>query len=96
MHEDISPVMPLVTYFVVSYLTAKLYMNVFGLAVDASLQCYLCCEELKITGEFVPKDLKNFVEKNVGSKGIVPEAAKDEEPKGESNPKHEEPKGESN
>jgi len=71
MHEDISPVMPLATYFMISYLVAKLYMNVFGLAVDASLQCYLCCEENGITEEFVPKDLKDFIDKNVSKKGDV-------------------------
>merc|ERR1719296_589137 len=41
MHDDISPVMPVFSYIVVSYIIAKLYMNVFGLAVDATLQCFL-------------------------------------------------------
>jgi len=71
MHEDISPVLPLISYFFVSYVVAKLYMNVFALAVDASLQCFLLCEEKNITGEFVPDVLSKFVEKNACNKKDV-------------------------
>jgi len=64
LHPDLSPVMPLISYYFVSYVVAKLYLNVFGLAVDSALQCFIACEEMNISGDFIPKDLKNFVDKN--------------------------------
>jgi len=61
MHNDLSPVVPLVVYGVLSYFVARLYMTVFGLAVDTCLQCYLICEEMQLTEDdtFVPKYLRN-------------------------------------
>merc|ERR1719356_666689 len=51
MHEAVSPVVPVFSYIVVSYIIAKLFMNVFGLAVDTGLQCFLACEEACIDSE---------------------------------------------
>jgi len=62
MHPDVSPFVPLVCYTFVGYFVGKLYTNVFGLAVDTSLQCFLACEEMKIGGDFVPGCLKKFID----------------------------------
>jgi len=61
MHPEISPLFPLFVYTCVGYVVGKLYMNVFGLAVDTSLQCVIAAEELNHNGDFVPKALKNFL-----------------------------------
>jgi len=69
MHEEVNPLVPCLMYFGVSYVIAKLYMNVFGLAVDTSLQCFLACEEMDGCGDFVPSTLRNFVKKKIEGKG---------------------------
>ncbi|CAE8692261.1 unnamed protein product, partial [Polarella glacialis] len=53
MHPEISPGIPLLVYLFMSYVVAKLFMNVFGLAVDSVLQCFLACEEMGLSGDFV-------------------------------------------
>lgn len=65
MHADVSPVVPLILYACVSYLVASLYMDVFGLAVDTSLQCFLAVEESGSGQDTVPSALKNFVARKV-------------------------------
>jgi hypothetical protein len=67
-HPDISPIVPMMCYFVLGYMASLLFMNVFGLAVDTCLQCFIACEEMKITDEFVPGPLKSLVEQNPGKK----------------------------
>jgi len=62
MHPDVSPFMPLICFAFVSYVVAKLYMSVFGLAVDTCLQCFLACEEMGLSGDFVPSCLKGFID----------------------------------
>jgi len=61
MHPEISPFMPMVCFLFVSYVVSKLYMNVFGLAVDTALQCFLAVEEMGTCQEYVPSVLANFV-----------------------------------
>jgi hypothetical protein len=61
MHEDVAPIMPCLTFIFVGYIVAKLFMNVFGLAVDTSLQCFIETEEMGGDNEFVPACLKSFV-----------------------------------
>lgn len=68
LHEDVSPMIPIITYIAMSYVVAKLYMNVFGLAVDTSLQCFLACEEGGIGGDFIPSQLRAFVDKHAKEK----------------------------
>jgi len=63
MHEDTSPFMPLVAIFFVTVGIAKAYMNVFALAVDTSLQCFLAVEEAQAGHDCVPKVLQRFVSK---------------------------------
>merc|ERR1712217_816184 len=68
MHSDISPLVPCLTYSMVGYVVAQLYMNVFGLSVDTSLQCFLATEEMGGSKDFVPDELNNFVNDTVGTK----------------------------
>jgi hypothetical protein len=70
LHPDVYPACPMVLYIVISYLSAKLYMNVFGIAVDTMLQCFLATEEMGGEGsaDFVPGPMKSFVQKATGEK----------------------------
>jgi len=67
MHPDISPFMPVLLFLMMAYVVSKLYMNVFGLAVDTCLQCFLAVEEMGLCSECVPGCLKNFAS-SVGRK----------------------------
>lgn len=58
LHPKADPVLPVIAYFAVSYVIAKLYMNVFGLSVDASLQCFIAAEEQKLVKDCVPRPLR--------------------------------------
>jgi len=62
MHPEVSPFVPLVLFIMVAYIIAKLYMNVFGLAVDTCLQCFLAVEEMKIGADYIPSVLRGFVD----------------------------------
>jgi len=61
VHKDLSPFMPCVCFLFVSYVVAKLFMNVFGLAVDTSLQCFIAAEEMSNYEDFAPDVLSDFV-----------------------------------
>jgi len=61
MHPDISPFMPILCFLIVAYVISKLFMNVFGLAVDTCLQCFLAVEEMGVGGDCVPPCLARFV-----------------------------------
>jgi len=65
LHPDVYPATPVFLYVVMSYLVAKLYMNVFGVAVDTMLQCFLATEEMGGEGDadFVPGPMKTFLNK---------------------------------
>lgn len=66
MYSDVNPVCPVIIYVLIGYLVAKLYMGTFGLAVDATLQCFIAAEEMGNAGDFVPEDLKRYVDDNEG------------------------------
>jgi len=70
MHPSVTPVIPIIAYIAVSYMVAALYMNVFGLAVDTILQCFIAAEEMDDgnNGEFVPKPLAGFFSDNASDK----------------------------
>jgi hypothetical protein len=60
--DDISStVLPVILYVIVGYVTAKLLMNVFGLAVDTILQCFVANEEMGGSGEYTHPSLRNFM-----------------------------------
>jgi hypothetical protein len=63
VHPYVSPVVPMLVYIGIGYLVAKLYMNVFALAVDTSLQCFIIVEEMGDAADldFVPKPLRRLV-----------------------------------
>lgn len=42
-----SPIAPTICCAIASYIIASVFMEVYGLAIDAILQCFLCDEELK-------------------------------------------------
>lgn len=58
---DVNPVLPVVCYVMIGYMTARLFMNVFALACDASLQCFIIAEEMVHRGDFVPSELECFI-----------------------------------
>jgi hypothetical protein len=50
LEDDVNVIAPLMAYAAVGFIVGKLYMNVFGLAVDSMLHCFLAAEdpELKV------------------------------------------------
>jgi hypothetical protein len=64
LHPDVGPAVCLVVYTFTAYLVAKLFMNIFGLAVDSTLQCFLACEEMELGGDFVPSSMSRWLDKN--------------------------------
>lgn len=64
MDPAVNPILPVIVYAVVGYMSAKLYMNVFGLAVASALQCFIATEEMggDLPGDdsFVPGELKRL------------------------------------
>jgi len=63
LHPEVSAVTPVIIYAIVGYVVGKLYMNVFHLAIDASLQCYIAVEEMGMDDSCVPRELKRMVNK---------------------------------
>eukprot|EP00931_Biecheleriopsis_adriatica_P057079 TRINITY_DN33850_c0_g1_i1.p1 TRINITY_DN33850_c0_g1~~TRINITY_DN33850_c0_g1_i1.p1 ORF type:complete len:840 (-),score=149.27 TRINITY_DN33850_c0_g1_i1:49-2568(-) len=75
LNPDASPVLPVMLYVLIGYVMARLFMNVFALAVDTSLQCFIISEEMEHRGDFVPSALQSFIEhqdlKGGGKKGFL-------------------------
>merc|ERR1719203_471742 len=62
MYPEVNPVVPVIIYIFIGYIVAKLFMNVLGIAVDTTLQCFIAIEEIHIREEdFVPKLLRTFM-----------------------------------
>mmetsp|Transcript_371 Transcript_371/g.1271 ORF Transcript_371/g.1271 Transcript_371/m.1271 type:complete len:934 (+) Transcript_371:88-2889(+) len=61
LHPETSPAVPVALYFIMSYFIAQLYMNVFGLATDTMLQCFIATEEMGGDEDFVPGPLKTLL-----------------------------------
>mmetsp|Transcript_36352 Transcript_36352/g.77383 ORF Transcript_36352/g.77383 Transcript_36352/m.77383 type:complete len:944 (-) Transcript_36352:135-2966(-) len=61
MHPDLNAFIPIIMYILMSYCVGMLYMNVFGMAVDTSLQCVIFAEEKGIDKETCPKDLTSVL-----------------------------------
>jgi len=63
LYPDIKqPYVLVFMYFVMGYIVGSLFMNVFALAVDTSLQCFIAAEELDIDKEVIPSELRSFIE----------------------------------
>jgi hypothetical protein len=56
-------------YFFLGYIVGSLFMNVFALAVDTSLQCFIAGEEAKLDKDLMPAGLASFVEDAENKKG---------------------------
>jgi hypothetical protein len=68
MYPEISPVLPVMMYLFMGYVTAQLFLNVFSLAVDTTLQCFIATEEIGDCGDFVPEELAPLITKISSSK----------------------------
>ncbi|CAE8622772.1 unnamed protein product [Polarella glacialis] len=64
MEPDISPTFPVLSYLLCGYLMAMLFMNIFSMAVDTSLQCFIAAEEMGVAKDFVPGPLQSLVNSN--------------------------------
>jgi len=76
MHSELNPVFPLIIYGIVGFVVGKLYMNVFGLAVDSCLQCFIVTEEEggdDPTNPFVPDNMQNLLPTNVSKRDTLQE-----------------------
>ncbi|CAK0824403.1 unnamed protein product [Prorocentrum cordatum] len=61
LHPEVSPLCPTLLFLLNGYVVGKLYMNVFHLAIDTSLQCFIACEEMGVDSETVPRELRRLV-----------------------------------
>jgi len=61
LHPEVTPVLPMAIYVILSYLVSKLFMNVFGLSVDTMLQCFIATEEMGGDSGFVPSQLAGMM-----------------------------------
>jgi len=68
MYEDIDPIVPTIFYGMIGYVMAKLFIGTFALAVDTTLQCFICAEEMGCQ-DLAPPILKNFIDENQGKEG---------------------------
>merc|ERR1719230_891485 len=59
LYPEVSPLCPVVIYCILGYVVGKLFMNVFHLAIDTCLQCYIAAEEMDLSDEHHPEELKN-------------------------------------
>jgi len=66
IHPEVNPILPVLSYLAVGYIVAKLYMNVFGLAVDTMLQCFIATEEMGGDTDFVPGPLRSLAPTKAG------------------------------
>jgi hypothetical protein len=78
MHPDVTPVLPMVVYVFMAYLVAKLFMNVFHLAVATILQCFLATEEQGGDDGFVPSQMRGLVQDMEKSEKEDKDVGKDE------------------
>lgn len=70
VEEISSPVVPTIVYVIMGYCSAKLIMNVFGLGVDTTLQCFVADKEMGGSGN-TPVLLSGFM-KDSGGKKVAP------------------------
>jgi hypothetical protein len=69
MYEDVNPVAPVIAYVIIGYFTAKLFVGTFGMAVDATLQCFIAAEEMGKGNEFAPEQLRSLIPEEGHKKG---------------------------
>mmetsp|Transcript_28591 Transcript_28591/g.51833 ORF Transcript_28591/g.51833 Transcript_28591/m.51833 type:complete len:827 (-) Transcript_28591:30-2510(-) len=64
LYPDANPIVPLACYILMGYLVARLFLNVYALACDTSLQCFIIAEEMEHRGDFIPSALQSFIKQN--------------------------------
>lgn len=57
---EVNPWFCVVLYAIMGYICGRLVMNVFGLAVDSCLVCFITDEELNGTAQNAPPELMGF------------------------------------
>merc|ERR1719326_569150 len=72
--EISSPVVPTMVYVIMGYCSAKLIMNVFGLGVDTTLQCFVADKEMGGSGN-TPELLSSFMKDAAAGKKVAPTSA---------------------
>jgi len=68
LHPAMAPAVPMIIYIILGYVVGRLFTSIFELAVDTTLQCFLCCEEMQIAemgpDGFVPSQLGPWLDKS--------------------------------
>ena len=68
LHPAMAPAVPMIIYIILGYVVGRLFTSIFELAVDTTLQCFLCCEEMQIAEMgpegFVPSQLGPWLDKS--------------------------------
>lgn len=68
LHPAMAPAVPMIIYIILGYVVGRLFTSIFELAVDTTLQCFLCCEEMQIAemgpDGFVPPQLSPWLDKS--------------------------------
>jgi len=76
MYPEVDPVVPVVVYILMGFVVAELFMNVFGIAVDTTVQCFFLTQEMELdmqdekgkwSDDFVPEQLRTFLTTTEGS-----------------------------
>merc|ERR1719263_1081584 len=67
MYSDVNPIVPTIFYAFIGWMTAKLFIGTFALAVDATLQCFIAAEEMGAGNDFAPAPLKAFIKEKQDS-----------------------------
>lgn len=60
----VSPIIPTLGFLIISFVIGSLFMNVYGMAVDSILMCYIVDSELNRSNggaKSVPPSLKEFL-----------------------------------
>merc|ERR1711908_137345 len=70
-----SPIGPVVMIMILSYFTASMFMNIFGMGIATILQCFIADEEMfDASSRFAESELADFIDTN----GAPPKAAKED------------------
>lgn len=75
LHPEAKVIVPMILFVFIGYFMSMIFMNVFGLAVDTVLQCFIECEENKIDGDFVPSQMAELLKQpeSLSSRGAEKE-----------------------
>merc|ERR1712129_322113 len=60
MDDQVPPIMPMTMFFLFTWVVSHSFLNIFGLAVDSMLQCFLTAEELNMPDSKIPQNLRDL------------------------------------